>query len=229
MKNIFIKSIILTSFTIIFFTTLLVSVHTQAKSVHNEHSLMGSHGMVLISHPKEGLFVSHLPLYKAPHNYQVIYKVQIPESEQVVNLTNENIVTILPERFDLARLISGERFSIKADIYQGHFERGGQLKFTTEITFTKAILIAKVTPTFTQDSAVFYQIPISKKSSIFAHKIQSSPSFDAIGFSENNNRSDNVEMKVCDRADRFNKQLIKKMLIACELVDVKYIETQDFK
>jgi len=201
-----------------------------------EHSLMGSHGMALIYHKKEGFFASHLALYYPPHNYQIIYKVHVKEQKKLIQLIEKNMITLLPDNFDLSRLIQGESFSIGTQIFQGHFERGGTAVFTSAITFVEPILIKKLSKTFAASSADFYYLPISKEAAIFAHKIQQAPSFDSIGFIDNamvkldtQASAGMLKTLTCNKPLLLTAQMIQKQLASCQPFDVKYIEIQDFK
>lgn len=92
----------------------------------------GVHGMVLFGEPGR-VFASHLPLYRHPHDWQVVLELQ-PVSDAGQKLTNAlleqgGLLTLEPERFDLWRLKPGAsdpltRFS--AMLYRDHFERGGE-------------------------------------------------------------------------------------------------------
>lgn len=232
MKIFFIKSIIASLLVTSFLTAPFISINAQANDspiLHGNHNLMGSHGMVLIYHPEEGFFVSHLPLYLTPHDYQLIYKIQVAEPEKLTDLLKNDMVTLLPANFDLSRLIVGERFSINTTFFQGHFERGGKSQFSTDMTFEKPILIKKVSPTFTSTKAVTFLAPISEQNAIFAHRIQKPPSFDAIGFVNSATVNDKFDTLICDKPSKLSVETIKAKLTACAKFDVKYIETQDFK
>lgn len=204
-------------------------------SIHESHNLVGSHGMVLIHDDKEGFFVSHLPLYSHPHNFQIIYKVQIYEADKIFDLLGNGIVTLLPNNFDLSRLVKGESFSMNATFYQGHFERGGIIKFTTKILFEDPVLIKRIDPKFNSASSIIYTIPISNQLEVFAHKIQQAPSFDTIGFIDseeikryNNKNEDGVEYLTCNPPTRLTTQEITKSFETCQPFKIKYIETKDF-
>lgn len=232
MKSIFVKNISLYLFIVCCLGSLLASINVQAStkhSDHREHNLMGSHGMVLIYHPEEGFFVSHLPLYSSPHNYQIIYQVKVNKPQKLVEMIDKGMVTLLPSNFDLRRLISGQHFAIKTQVFQGHFERGGKVEFSTDITFVKPILTEKVSPSFTSPAAIYYQVAISEKHTIFAHKIQQAPSFDVIGFVKQAKTGSELTIKKCEQPSVINEQMIKESIAACADFRVQYIEVQDFK
>ncbi|WDE02259.1 hypothetical protein [Thalassomonas actiniarum] len=213
-----------------FFTLVGTSLLVHAQAVHGNHALIGSHGMVLIYDQEEGIFASHLPLYRSPHNYQIIYKVEVSEHEMIRELLAAGMVTVLPTNFDLNKLISGEAFSVEAQFFQGHFERGGQVKNTGMISFIRPVLVKKVTKEHSQ-AASFYTAALSKTKVIVAHKIQHPPSFDALAFmplpgkaaAETNN------VIVCDNPKTFDVSTISKQLELCGIPAPVYIEIRDFE
>ena len=91
----------------------------------------GVHGMLLFGEPGR-VFASHLPLYRHPHDWQVVLELE-PTSEAAKKRTDEllakqNLLTLEPEHFDLLRLHPGATNPLqqfKAALYAGHFERGG--------------------------------------------------------------------------------------------------------
>lgn len=92
----------------------------------------GVHGMVLFGEPGR-VFASHLPLYRHPHDWQVVLEltpVRESASQQVDTLLAAgDLLTLEPERFDLWRLKPGASDPLQqfqARLYRGHFERGGE-------------------------------------------------------------------------------------------------------
>jgi hypothetical protein len=83
---------------------------------------------------RDGLYLSHLPLYKAPHDRQIVLKVRLadPELDRAMRAALDgktDLWTIEPERFELSRLDPTSTTPLRgfdADIVQGHFERGGK-------------------------------------------------------------------------------------------------------
>jgi len=102
---------------VIFFISC--SNHVYAKKSHTEHQLIGSHGMVLIQEQGIGIVASHLPLYVAPHNYQIIYKVNVSDEQQLKGMFALGMVTALPINFDLSKLINGESFVLRQNFIKG--------------------------------------------------------------------------------------------------------------
>jgi hypothetical protein len=91
----------------------------------------GVHGMILFGEPGR-VFASHLPLYRHPHDWQVVLELQ-PVGTDAQRLADQllaegGLLTIEPERFDLWRLKPGASEPLrqfKAVLYRDHFERGG--------------------------------------------------------------------------------------------------------
>src|SRR5262249_32526344 len=88
------------------------------------------HGMLVVG--EQTVFLSHLPLFHPPHNYQVILEATFskPGSDPQTDYFNDRkrtgtkIYTIEPDPFVLPRLAAGDPLrSFKANVYRGHFER----------------------------------------------------------------------------------------------------------
>ena len=79
----------------------------------------------------EEVFVSHLPMFHSPHDYQVIASIQLPQQIKEKYLASiaedeeETVYTLVPEKFILPEMIEDPR-TFKAVLYKGHFERGGE-------------------------------------------------------------------------------------------------------
>jgi hypothetical protein len=103
---------------------------------HAAHATMGVHGMVLFG-GREGLFASHLPLFRAPHDRQILIAIKIDDRRLRAAIgeavaAHPKLWTIEPERFELARLLPGARDPLKtfrATVVDGHFERKGRVAF----------------------------------------------------------------------------------------------------
>ena len=95
------------------------------------------HGMLVVG--EETVYLSHLPMFMSPHDYQVILAVTLtnkgsdPQAIYVNDRrkTGERIYTFAPERFVLTDLVSPDpehprRSSFMGIPFRGHFERGGK-------------------------------------------------------------------------------------------------------
>jgi hypothetical protein len=95
------------------------------------------HGMMVIG--EDTVYLSHLPMFGPPHNYQVILEVTFtgeqgdPQAEYVRDRreSGERVYTLIPESFSLPTLASTDPEhppleSFRAEVDRGHFEKGGE-------------------------------------------------------------------------------------------------------
>jgi hypothetical protein len=127
----------------------LVSFVSAAESVPEElppldPAYVGIHGMVLMNQ-SSSIFAYHLPLYRKPHNVQLLYKLEVKSVALVQLIRDNDLVTIKPKPFNLQRLMRGEKMAIEADIYMGHFERDGMLVYENmTLNFAKKLYVRKL-------------------------------------------------------------------------------------
>ena len=84
---------------------------------------------------EEVVYLSHLPMFAPPHNFQVILEVTLDDAGQDAfssdrDLARDGYHTFVPEPFPITELDPGQgavRTSVKGAIHRGHFERGGLL------------------------------------------------------------------------------------------------------
>jgi hypothetical protein len=90
------------------------------------------HGMLIVG--EQTVFLSHLPIFGSPHDYQVLLEAAFskPGSDPQADYFNDRkgkgkgtkIYTLEPEPFVLTGLAATTPLrSFKANIYRGHFER----------------------------------------------------------------------------------------------------------
>ena len=99
---------------------------------HGEASTRGLHGMLLVG--DDPAYASHLPMFMAPHNYQVVLRVTLPDdvrrrlADVRAQLGKDQLVTLKPEVFAITDLVAPETplRAFRADVVQGHFEHGGE-------------------------------------------------------------------------------------------------------
>lgn len=217
-------------FTILLVIANLMAATTTYANNHQHHSLMGYHGMVIFADKNNQLYASHLPLYSTPHNYQIIYKISTEKGHEVNELLTSAMVTLLPEKFDLTKLIEKQQFTLSATVFSGHFERGGDKAFETKIKFEKAVVVKKVNANFSQSQSAFYIETINDTQALWVHKIQNSPSFDAIGFIDLQNAKQLTkgEYLNCKKPVSLTTFAIENQLNKCGLQQMFYLETRDF-
>ncbi|GEA11176.1 hypothetical protein [Alteromonas sp. KUL49] len=204
---------------------------------HGEHDRVGSHGMVLFTDGAE-LYASHLPLYATPHDYQLVYLVDSAnETDLLKRLTlsqgdappdyQQNIVTLLPDQFDLNQLINGESFEIDVQFFRGHFERNGERWFKEEnLRFVRPVYrrsLSNLSQIDDSTTIVWDRIhtPLNQ-TQLYIFPIQAAPSFDAIVLGTS--CPDTIKYL----SDVPEIQQLEQTFSLCESSQLLYFETQDF-
>ncbi len=144
----------------------------------------GSHGMVLFG-DRDGLYASHLPLFQAPHDVQAVLQVRLADPRQDRELRarmqgTTALWTIDPEHFELSRLDPRSAAPLRgfgADIYRGHFERGGQREAArARFVVEKVVYFERLDPSMRARSEATY-LPVGK---YLVKRLDSRPDFDHI-------------------------------------------------
>ena len=89
---------------------------------------------------RETVFLSHLPMFMAPHDAQLLLEVALENADgssltevwsgERASHPEERLYTMMPEKFALSSLYASdppERGSFRARFFRGHLERGGEL------------------------------------------------------------------------------------------------------
>jgi len=127
---------------------------------------MGEHGMLLFG-GRDGLFLSHLPMFHRPHDTQVVLQVHLADRRHEDELRRElaarpRLWTVVPERFELDRLApqaSQPLHSFHADVVQGHFERGGRTIHTNdEFIVDRVVFDHRLAPTGGPGATLAYRV-----------------------------------------------------------------------
>ena len=97
----------------------------------------GRHNMVVFG--RDTVFLSHLPMFMAPHDAQLILEVALENadgsslqeawSRERESHSDQRLYTLMPEKFALSTLYAPdppERGSFRARFFRGHLERGGE-------------------------------------------------------------------------------------------------------
>jgi hypothetical protein len=148
----------------------------------------GEHGMALFG-GNGGLYASHLPMFHAPHDYQVVLQLHVanPAVDAALRKRLDGktaLWTIAPEKFELDRLAPQaakplKRF--KADLVQGHFEQGGKTQYAAAtLVVDKVLMFRQLSPAEkTSASARYVQIG-SGRQRFLVKEIDSRPDYDHI-------------------------------------------------
>lgn len=136
------------------------------------------HGMLLFG--DKVTYASHLPMFHAPHDYQVILKLSLNDTAyDAAKKSSKEIFTLVPEAMDLTKIISGEMKSFKADIYQGHFEKGGTKIGPVKVLVEDVVFAKKLDSQMTGLENKY--LLFGEANEYFAaHLIYGKPNFDAI-------------------------------------------------
>jgi hypothetical protein len=123
----------------------------------------GEHGMALFG-GKDGLYAAHLPMFHAPHDFQVVLRLHLADPAQDRALRSQlegktALWTLAPEKFELDRLAPDAAqplASFKARLVLGHFEQDGVTKFSAATVVVDKVLL------FRQLSAAQAQAPTAR-------------------------------------------------------------------
>jgi hypothetical protein len=145
----------------------------------------GTHGMALFG-DKDGLYASHLPMFHAPHDYQVVLQIRLSDPAQDRALRERlhgktALWTISPEKFEIDRLAPASTNPLKqfkADMVLGHFEQDGkpQLVGVTAIV-DKVLVYRQLSPALRQAETQRY-LRIGRD--FLLKEVDSRPDFDHI-------------------------------------------------
>ncbi|MHA7191987.1 hypothetical protein ACX80N_17010 [Arthrobacter sp. MDT2-16] len=164
--------------------------HGSGPGGHDEHGSMGVHGMLLFG--GDVLYLSHLPMFQHPHNFQVILQVEFDEvagkSLRADRANDDNdLYTFEPVEFHITELDpSGDgpaRSSIEGTVYRGHFERGGQPIFRGAVAnVSRVVYFSKLDfhADHTVNSDLTYLCFGGVEQLHLVHLITSSPNFDHV-------------------------------------------------
>lgn len=160
----------------------LFLVNVQA--IAQQDTAMGVHGMVLL-HINQQFYASHLPLAHSMHAQQVLFRlsVNVDDRQAIDRLMADNaLVTLMPERFDLHRLMDQRLTSFNSDVFSGHFERGGSKVLSEVIIDIDEIILNQPMPIAESltSNGTYYQLALNADDILFVHKIAANPSFDHI-------------------------------------------------
>jgi hypothetical protein len=155
---------------------------------HGEHPTMGVHGMLLFG--EEAIYLSHLPMFERPHNFQVLLEVGFDDAAlQALRADREgggDLHTFEPERFPISDLDpSGDspaRTSMVGTVFHGHFERAGRPIAPATAQIRNVVYFAELDlqATHGPDATLSYLCFGRAGQLHLAHQITASPDFDQV-------------------------------------------------
>jgi hypothetical protein len=144
----------------------LLAVAAAAPAAAAQGPSFGEHGMVLFG-GRDGLFLSHMPMFHRPHDTQVVVQVHLADPHRDAALRRElaarpGLWTIVPERFELDRLAPDAADPLRtfhADVVRGHFERGGRTQsHGDEFVVERVLFDHRLAPSPTPAATPRYQV-----------------------------------------------------------------------
>jgi hypothetical protein len=151
-------------------------------SAHSNHDRPATHGMAVVGHNK--VYLSHLPMFHSPHDYQVILEVEFDTRAKNIydqSVTNPSeLYTVAPEDFILPDMTkAGNTF--QATLFKGHFERDGvAIAENVTVKITKVLYFKKFQPGASNPAQAQYILFGNESEQFMAHVITAKPDFDQI-------------------------------------------------
>lgn len=144
-----------------------------------------THGMLIFG--TDTIYLSHLPMFHRPHDYQGIFTAKLPADAREVFLTHQKdhpefpFYTLVPEEFVLPEMAESHA-PFKAQIVAGHFERPGHETIVEEtmVEFVRTLNFVKLkaaTPAATELQYFLFGAP---GAFFVAHVIGGKPNFDHV-------------------------------------------------
>jgi hypothetical protein len=154
---------------------------------HHEVQLQdkpSTHGMLIFG--TEKTYASHLPMFHSPHNYQIILELELDPATKKLFIADQEknpeyaTYTIEPEKFVLPEMMQNPK-SFKANLYRGHFERGGiKIAADIHVTIKKIIYYTKFKTDEARAIKTNFIVFGNPKEQFIAHQITNKPDFDQI-------------------------------------------------
>jgi hypothetical protein len=197
----------------------------------------GEHGMVLFG-GRDGLFASHLPMFHAPHDYHVVIALQVAdpkiESEMRRRLAEKPALwTLVPEEFELARLAPGAKeplLRFKADIVEGHFERGGRTVHAgVEVRVLRTEQFVALDPQGRPARVAHYE-PVGQGGTWFLVKeVRARPDFDHVVMLSTHASPDAIDVPVSGVVQPSDRVLAAQLRAHAKIVGTVYYDTEDLR
>jgi len=168
--------------TILFlFLTILAQL---SMAQHHHHDAPSTHGMLLFG--QEKIYLSHLPMFHNPHDYQVLLEVEISKEAKKTYLASlesnpqQPVFTIVPETFVLPEVVKMKK-SFMAQVFLGHFERGGKpITHMVKFDIKKVLYFKKFNKADVQPEKAKYILIGNKNEQFLIHTITAKPDFDYV-------------------------------------------------
>lgn len=167
---------------------LMVMMFSQGQAAEHSHMSSGDapavHGMLMFGQTE--VFLSHLPMFHSPHDYQVLLKIKI-DADSLAKYKNslkkfpqEKVYTLVPQVFVLPDMIN-HPVAFKAQIFRGHFERGGSvIADSVSVEIAKVLHFRKYDPAAQKPAQAKFLLFGNSSEQYLAHYIEAKPDYDLI-------------------------------------------------
>jgi hypothetical protein len=170
----------------------------------------GVHGMVVFGQRDRGVFLSHIPMFRAPHDVQLVIEVKLTDGPDDLS---QELFTLEPKPFSLDDLMLGHVKTVEGTLYRGGFEQGGKPVGTVHATVVRVIRQSML-GTSPSASMLQYLAVGAAKRAYLIHLIGGAPSFDQILAADLSNAgipepalSEGVVLTVPNRSDTLAERL----------------------
>jgi hypothetical protein len=189
-----------------------IALQLNGQSLHNTpKDGPATHGMLLFG--KEKVYISHLPMFHPPHNYQIILEIELSAADKSKYIKDQEThsktpyYTLVPEEFVLADMIENPK-PFKADIFRDHFERTGTRIIQNITVSIKQVIYKKrfddAPPSLKTSNYLLFG---NDKEQYAAHFINKRPDFDDIRLIKATLPKDKTVLEVV-LDDKKNKPLL---------------------
>lgn len=163
---------------------LIIALFVFASAYAANHTdFPATHGMAVVG--TEKVYLSHLPMFHTPHDYQVILEVELDEKTQKLYAANraqysDTVYTVAPDAGVLTQMAkAGKVFNV--DLFRGHFERGGTpIAEGATVKVLRVLYFKKFVPGEAKPEEEDYLLFGNAKEQFGAHLISSAPDFDRL-------------------------------------------------
>lgn len=143
----------------------------------------GFHGMLFFGQG-DTFYISHLPMFHKPHDYQAIVEVRLKDDVkakyQAELAKKGGYFTFSPEgTFSLPDQVVGKK-PITGTLVQGHFERGGNELLNTDLELVRVVFYKKLNPNDKKPEKEKYIIFGKGDEYFVAHEVFQRPNTDEI-------------------------------------------------
>ncbi|MFD2166457.1 hypothetical protein ACFSJY_09265 [Thalassotalea euphylliae] len=211
------------------FINLLISMSVLSAN-HEHHSRFGTHGMALMK-VDQWIIASHMPLQNSMHDHQIIFTTKVDQKSEKTTLNlleNNQLVSIVPEKFDLVALIDGTLKSFNASVVAGHFERGGKTQIAESLfVVDNPLMIADASKQ--QENGTYQLIELDEQNVLAIHKIAANPSFDHIVWLKKKTLDALSSTTITTSGVQLNKAVLETIDMPLTWQKQLYLETKDFQ